>query len=85
MSLDYPKNIVEAGNETEITVTVSQGTWMEAEVVTFSRSKVRKKFNISGESLDLTLNSHFQKRAFVVALFYTSMRSTQFHVNEQGS
>lgn len=84
MSLDYPKNIVEVGNETEITVTVSQGTWMKAEVVTFPRSKVRK-FNISGESLDLALNSHFQKRACVVALFYTSMRSTQFHVNEQGS
>lgn len=59
MSLDYPKNIVEAGNETEITVTVSQGTWMKVEVVTFPRSKVRK-FNISGESLDLTLNSHFK-------------------------
>lgn len=60
MSLDYPKNIVEAGNETEITVTVSQGTWMEAEV-TIPRSKeVRKKFNISGESLDLTLNSIFK-------------------------
>ena len=60
MSLDYPKNIVEAGNETEITVTVSQGTWMEAEV-TFPRSKQgRKKFNISGESLDLTLNSIFK-------------------------
>lgn len=84
MSLDYPKNMVEAGNETEITVTVSQGTWMKAEVVTFPRSKVRK-FNISGESLDLALNSHFQKHVCVVALFYTSMRSTQFHVNEQGS
>lgn len=60
MSLDYPKNIVEAGNETEITVTVSQGTWMEAEVTTPRSKEVRKKFNISGESLDLTLNSIFK-------------------------
>ena len=84
--LNYPKDIVEAGNETEITVTVSQGTWMKAEVVTSPSSKVT--FNISGENLELTLNSHFQKRACVIALFIHQCVARNFmsmkRVHERG-
>lgn len=51
LSLDYPKEILEAGNETEILLSVSQGTRMEARLMTTQQSdKSRKRFNISGKT-----------------------------------
>ena len=51
LSLDYPKEILVAGNETEIVLSVSQGTRMEARLMTTQQSdKSRKWFNISGKT-----------------------------------
>ena len=54
LSLDYPQEIVESENETEIVVTVSQGTWMKARLVTKLSSSSSlgnvKRFNISGKA-----------------------------------
>lgn len=50
MTLDYPQGTVEAGNETEIVVSISQGTWMEATFVTPTAKRKSRKFNISGKT-----------------------------------
>lgn len=50
VSLDYPQEIVEAENETEIVVSVSQGTWMKARFVTPTAKVKSRKFNVSGKT-----------------------------------
>lgn len=52
VTLDYPQEIVKTENETEIVLTVSQGTWMTATWLT-SPSSGKKIFNISGENLTI--------------------------------
>lgn len=51
LTLDYPKEILEVGNETEIVLSVSQGTWMTALVHTTHQKdgRNRKSLNVSGE------------------------------------
>ena len=51
VTLDYPQGIVEAGNETEIVVSISQGTWMEASFSTPTATLDWRKFNVSGKSV----------------------------------
>ena len=53
VTLEYPQGIVEAENETQIILTVSQGTWMKASWVTSPSSGKKKVFNISGEDLSI--------------------------------
>lgn len=50
VTLDYPQGIVEAENETEIVVSISQGTWMEASFSTPTAERKSRKFNISGKT-----------------------------------
>ena len=50
MTLDYPQGIVETENETEIVVSISQGTWMEATFITPAAKRTSRKFNISGKT-----------------------------------
>lgn len=51
VTLDYPQGIVEAENETEIVVSISQGTWMEASFFTPTARLKSRKFNVSGKSV----------------------------------
>ena len=50
VSLEYPQGIIEAENDTEIVLTVSQGTWMKATWITSPPSS-NIIFNISGKDL----------------------------------
>ena len=51
LNLDYPQEILEVGNETEIVLSVSQGTWMTAKLKTTQQTDVknRKSLNVSGK------------------------------------
>ena len=49
VTLDYPQGIVETKNETQIRLSVSQGTWMKAAWYTFPATGKTKVFNLSGE------------------------------------
>ena len=48
VTLDYPQGIVGTENETQIHLSVSQGTWMKAAWTTFPATE-KKEFNLSGE------------------------------------
>lgn len=48
LTLDYPQEIVEAENETKIVLSVSQGTWMEARLLTLPAGD-KARLNISGK------------------------------------
>ena len=50
VTLDYPQGIVEAEKETEIVVSISQGTWMEASFLTPTAKRQSRKFNVSGKT-----------------------------------
>lgn len=50
VTLEYPQGIVEAENETEIVVSISQGTWMEASFFTPTAKLKSRKFNVSGKT-----------------------------------
>ena len=48
VTLDYPQGIVGTANETQIRLSVSQGTWMKAAWTTLPATE-KKGFNLSGE------------------------------------